>query len=310
MTENFENKLQTILTKNVPITRVSQGAEAIVFRTKVHPYLNDILRNQPNRLKSGRGGQRSSSYIIKYRPPKSYRHPILDATLTKHRTLAEARLLQKLGSAGINVPSIIHVDFRQGIIWMEDIVGPDNDVSQANKEVDIKEEMRGSLKNWIWDYEKEHGENSVKQDIENEEIDKIDLLKSLIYRVGQEIGKLHMTDTVHGDLTTSNILLRPKKSSTTEDNDDVLRLEPVLIDFGLGSYSTLAEDKAVDLYVLERAVGSTHPVNSKIYNKWLLEGYSQYCSADKKKSGPAKLKDVIKKLQDVRLRGRKRSMVG
>lgn len=32
----------------------------------------------------------------------------------------------------------------------------------------------------------------------------------------------------------------------------------VVIDFGLSSISTIAEDKAVDLYVLERAFTSTH----------------------------------------------------
>jgi tRNA A-37 threonylcarbamoyl transferase component Bud32 len=33
----------------------------------------------------------------------------------------------------------------------------------------------------------------------------------------------------------------------------------VLIDFGLSYVSSLVEDKAVDLYVLERAFASTHP---------------------------------------------------
>jgi TP53 regulating kinase-like protein len=33
----------------------------------------------------------------------------------------------------------------------------------------------------------------------------------------------------------------------------------VLIDFGLAHQSTSVEDKAVDLYVLERALSSTHP---------------------------------------------------
>ena len=31
------------------------------------------------------------------------------------------------------------------------------------------------------------------------------------------------------------------------------------IDFGLSTQSTLAEDKAVDLYVMERAFSSAHP---------------------------------------------------
>lgn len=33
----------------------------------------------------------------------------------------------------------------------------------------------------------------------------------------------------------------------------------VLIDFGLSYVSVMPEDKAVDLYVLERAFSSTHP---------------------------------------------------
>jgi tRNA A-37 threonylcarbamoyl transferase component Bud32 len=32
-----------------------------------------------------------------------------------------------------------------------------------------------------------------------------------------------------------------------------------MIDFGLAYNSNLVEDKAVDLYVLERALGATHP---------------------------------------------------
>lgn len=60
------------------------------------------------------------------------------------------------------------------------------------------------------------------------------------------MAKLHDGGLVHGDLTTSNMLLR--------DGDGQL----VLIDFGLAFNSTLAEDKAVDLYVLERAITSAH----------------------------------------------------
>lgn len=38
-----------------------------------------------------------------------------------------------------------------------------------------------------------------------------------------------------------------------------------MIDFGLASVSTLAEDKAVDLYVLERAFASTHPGSDNLF---------------------------------------------
>eukprot|EP00122_Pirum_gemmata_P019938 Pgem_evm1s18652 len=46
-----------------------------------------------------------------------------------------------------------------------------------------------------------------------------------------------------------------------------------MIDFGLSTVSKLVEDKAVDLYVLERAFLSTHPDTEKIFAK-VLESYA------------------------------------
>lgn len=60
------------------------------------------------------------------------------------------------------------------------------------------------------------------------------------------MAKMHDSGIIHGDLTTSNMMIRQNKSI-------------VMIDFGLSFNSTLIEDKAVDLYVLERAFLSTHP---------------------------------------------------
>jgi hypothetical protein len=41
----------------------------------------------------------------------------------------------------------------------------------------------------------------------------------------------------------------------------------VLIDFGLSYNTTLAEDKAVDLYVLERAITSAHSTYSGLVRR-------------------------------------------
>ena len=89
-------------------------------------------------------------------------------------------------------------------------------------------------------------------------------------------GKLHKNNLVHGDLTTSNILRRtdtgalvqrPRLASPTppllkQKNSSLPSAPPpsakVMIDFGLSGVSSLAEDKAVDLYVMERALKSTH----------------------------------------------------
>ncbi|NWU16415.1 PRPK protein, partial [Cephalopterus ornatus] len=115
-------------------------------------------------------------------------------------------------------------------------------------------------------------------------------LQSLAEKMGELLARMHDEDIIHGDLTTANLLLRPP----------VEKLDLVLIDFGLSFISGLPEDKGVDLYVLEKAFISTHP-DTEVMFKALLKSYA----ATSKKSGP-----VIKKLDEVRLRGRKRSMIG
>lgn len=117
-------------------------------------------------------------------------------------------------------------------------------------------------------------------------------LEQLAERVGHILARMHDEDVIHGDLTTSNMLLRP----VVEGREPEL----VLIDFGLSYISALPEDKGVDLYVLEKAFLSTHPNTEQLFEK-LLKSYT----ASSKKSAA-----VIKKLDEVRLRGRKRSMVG
>ncbi|EPZ33535.1 putative serine/threonine-protein kinase BUD32 [Rozella allomycis CSF55] len=106
--------------------------------------------------------------------------------------------------------------------------------------------------------------------------------------IGESIAKLHSCDIIHGDLTTSNILVENSSN------------EIVFIDFGLGYISSLAEDKAVDLYVLERAFDSSHP-NDKDFFETIISSYF------KKVSNP---ESIVIKLEEVRLRGRKRSMIG
>lgn len=79
--------------------------------------------------------------------------------------------------------------------------------------------------------------------------------------IGDSIAAMHSIDVIHGDLTTSNMLLRKANdaSQATGGSSDISLPSIALIDFGLSYVSTLVEDKAVDLYVLERALASTHP---------------------------------------------------
>ncbi|KAI8992251.1 hypothetical protein BDB01DRAFT_841611 [Pilobolus umbonatus] len=79
---------------------------------------------------------------------------------------------------------------------------------------------------------------------------------------------MHQLNIIHGDLTTSNLMIRDSNQSI------------VLIDFGLSFISSLAEDKAVDLYVLERAFLSTHPNTETLFQS-ILEYYASHYQQSK-----------------------------
>ncbi|EDQ85752.1 uncharacterized protein MONBRDRAFT_34115 [Monosiga brevicollis MX1] len=98
----------------------------------------------------------------------------------------------------------------------------------------------------------------------------------LAEQIGRAVGRLHANDLIHGDLTTSNMIRRPNA-------------QLVMIDFGLSSITKMEEDKAVDLYVLERALDSTHPNSAPLFAR-ILQAYRQ--NAGKQ----AKL--VLKRLED------------
>lgn len=119
----------------------------------------------------------------------------------------------------------------------------------------------------------------------------------MMVRVGEAVGRLHKADIVHGDLTTSNLMVRRVGAEGEEERGEG---EVVLIDFGLGQVSTQDEDKAVDLYVLERAFSSTHPKAERLFQD-VLKAYGESYKGSKV---------VLRRLQDVRMRGRKRSMIG
>ncbi|KAM4740242.1 EKC/KEOPS complex subunit TP53RK [Anableps anableps] len=199
--------------------------------------------------------------IIKERFPKRYRHPELHDKLNSHRTVHEVRSILRCRRAGISAPAVYFVDYKYHCIFLEEIVGSST----------------------LRDHINSHQYYNSCAD---------EGLHKLAERVGQILAKMHDENVIHGDLTTSNILLRHGPEDTEP--------ELVFIDFGLSYISALPEDKGVDLFVLEKAFLSTHPNTDVLFEK-LLKSYT----ATSKMSSA-----VIKKLDEVRLRGRKRSMVG
>jgi TP53 regulating kinase and related kinases len=160
---------------------------------------------------TGEGENKQEVAIVKERFTKTYRHPDLDKSLTSKRIKNEVKLLQKAESLNVHVPKVFRADLNNGIIVMEYIQN-----SQTCRE-------------FILDL--------VKSDTDYSQV-----LIDLSVKIGRIIGNLHLNEIIHGDLTTSNILI------VKQDND----LKIYFIDFGLSTVSKQLEDKAVDLYVLER----------------------------------------------------------
>ena len=100
---------------------------------------------------------------------------------------------------------------------------------------------------------------------------------------GRMAGRLHCAGIMHGDLTTSNIILREPDRT------------PVLIDFGLSQATTEIEQRGVDIHVLFQTIGSTAPDRASELREAFLSGYREtFPGAD----------DVIAREHEIELRGR------
>lgn len=99
--------------------------------------------------------------------------------------------------------------------------------------------------------------------------------------VGEWLAKMHESGIIHGDLTSSNVLV---------DKNNKL----FLIDFGLSFFSHKDEDKAVDIHLLEQAIKSTHYQDAEMFFNKFKEGYSKSANSI----------SVLDRLKEVNKRGR------
>lgn len=113
--------------------------------------------------------------------------------------------------------------------------------------------------------------------------DVLDKKPELARRVGELVAKLHNHNIIHGDLTTSNMILNKKAGI-------------VFIDFGLSFYSHKIEDKAVDIHLFKQALNSKH---HKVYDKALKEFLKGYKKVNK-------YQEILNRLKKVEMRGRYR----
>lgn len=180
--------------------------------------------------------------VLKQRVVKGYRHPALDKSLQTFRIKNEVRLMLEARAAGIAVPIIYSIDISENRIVMEEVKG-----------------MR--VKDALEQLPKEKAEEVAK-------------------KIGEIAGKLHAADIVHGDLTTSNMILEGNRIVT--------------IDFSLGSKTSELEDKGVDMHLLEEAFHSAHYRRSELF-ELVKDCYVRTYS------GGA---EVLKKVKEIEKRGR------
>ncbi len=182
--------------------------------------------------------------VRKTRIRKEYRDPILDDRIRNRRTVLEARILTACRKSGIPVPTVLYVNTEKAEIVMDYIEGARlRDVMTSLSDAEIKRYFR---------------------------------------IIGREVGLLHKIGVIHGDLTTSNMILV---------GDRVF-----LIDFGLSYFSNELEDRAVDIHLLLRALESTHPSYVNMAFQEFVKGYKEimgeYVDA------------VLKRVEEIRMRGR------
>ena len=172
----------------------------------------------------------SETTLIKDRIPKLYRLQELDNKIRKSRTKKETKLLEK-ASKLIPTPKILSTssDNKGG-------------VSKGGAGGDFKIKMQ-----------------FIKGKKLSEHLETIPNPEEICKIIGEQIAKLHDADIIHGDLTTSNMIIKDKI---------------YFIDFGLGFISNKIEDKAVDMHLLRQALEAKHFTIHKECEKIILKNYN------------------------------------
>jgi len=138
----------------------------------------------------------------------------------------------------------------------------------------------------------------------SEHLDKLKNKLEVAKQIGRDISLLHQNNIIHGDLTTSNMILVKKNNAKTKKgivNNKILSKrggnpKTYLIDFGLGYISLKIEDKAVDLHLLKQALEAKHYKNYSKLWKSVEAGYKSINKSESKK--------VLERLIAVEKRGR------
>ncbi len=183
--------------------------------------------------------------IRKQRVPKPYRHSKLDEEIRVGRTVLEGRLLSDAKKNGVPTPTLFQIEPETATLIIDYIDG-----------------------------------TTLRDSIAAMSRSRID---EILERFGGYVARMHNGGIVHGDLTTSNVIV---------ENGDALSI----IDFGLGDFSSELESRGVDLHLLLRTLESSHIDVLAESWKAFQEGYRHNYNGNSDQ--------VFEKVREIRRRGR------
>jgi TP53 regulating kinase-like protein len=185
--------------------------------------------------------------VYKMRKPLLYRLPELDKLIRSQRTVHEAQMIHQSKLAGVSAPHLYYLSPPEALLVIEYLEGK-------------------RLKTLLLEAGLTKGR-----------------VEALGEGFGRSIARLHAAGIMHGDLTTSNVIV----------DGDLLSL----IDFGLAVHSQRLEDQAVDLRLIKETLTGAHNSVSKQFMQSLLTGYASVL-------GRARAEAATKKLAEIERRGR------
>src|SRR5438105_9608392 len=162
--------------------------------------------------------------VVKRRVKKDYRNPSLDEQIRHDRTISEASRIHEAKTGGARVPSIVGMDLENSAIVMTHISG--TVARECLDELGPKE------------------------------------ARKLLRSIGEQIGLLHTAGIVHGDLTTSNVIVSAYGA-------------PFIVDFGMSRRSIEPEDRGVDLHLLQRSIVASHSKNPASTKNAMNRGHKE-----------------------------------
>lgn len=144
--------------------------------------------------------------VLKQRGPKAYRIAELETAIARGRMRNEARLLRRAREAGVGAPAVLDADPEAQTLVLEYL-----------------------------------GRRALREGF--------DTLpgpqrRQAARAVGKAVGRLHKAGIIHGDLTTSNIIM---KGGAVH-----------ILDFSLGQVGDRLEERAVDLKAFKDSFAATH----------------------------------------------------